>query len=73
VLLEEITPSIRPRLQFDAPEGQDVTGGMAAKVDLCLDLAAQFPYMEILIFSAESPGQITRVLLGQHAGTRIGV
>jgi isopentenyl phosphate kinase len=72
VLLEEITSSIQPRLQFDAPEGQDVTGGMSAKVDLCLNLAARFPTMEILIFSAETPGQITRVLLGQRAGTRIG-
>lgn len=71
VLLEEITPAIRSRLDFDSPEGMDVTGGMAAKVDLCLNLAARFPGIEILIFSAEPHGQIKRVLLGQSAGTRI--
>lgn len=72
-LLKEITPEIRSRLTFDSPEGDDVTGGMAAKVDLCLELARIHPQMEILIFSAERPGQLRRVLAGQREGTLIRV
>lgn len=70
-LIREITPRIRPRLHFESPEGEDVTGGMAAKVDLCLELARNHPALEILIFSAEQPGRLRDVLAGQTAGTRI--
>jgi isopentenyl phosphate kinase len=72
-LLEKITPEIRSKLTFDSPEGDDVTGGMAAKVDLCLALAQSHPGLEILIFSAEQPGQLRRVLSGQREGTLIQV
>jgi isopentenyl phosphate kinase len=72
-LLEEITPEIRKNLIFDSPDGEDVTGGMAAKVDLCLDLAKTDPELEILIFSAEQPGQLRNVLAGKREGTLIRV
>jgi isopentenyl phosphate kinase len=70
-LLPEITPANRGELQFAAPEGKDVTGGMASKVDLCLRIASANPDLEILIFSAEPPGQLQEVLSGGYAGTRI--
>jgi isopentenyl phosphate kinase len=70
-LIQEITPDTRDGLQFESPEGEDVTGGMATKVDLCLELASNHPGLEILIFSAEQPGRLKDVLTGQKAGTRI--
>lgn len=69
--LSEITPGIRSTLQFPAPEGEDVTGGMAGKVDLCLALADQYPDLEILIFSADKAGLLQKVLSGSTSGTRI--
>jgi hypothetical protein len=44
---------------------------MTSKVDLCLKLAAAHPGLEILIFSAEKPGELQRVLEGGRAGTLI--
>jgi isopentenyl phosphate kinase len=72
ILLSEITPKTRSKLQFTSPEGMDVTGGMGSKVDLCLAMARRYPDLEILIFSAEHPGHLRDVLSGSQAGTRIG-
>jgi isopentenyl phosphate kinase len=69
--IPEITPSMRVGLEFTSPEGQDVTGGMADKVDFCLSIAQSYPQIEILIFSAEEPGLLFQVLCDQSAGTRI--
>jgi isopentenyl phosphate kinase len=73
IILSEITPAIRAELQFVSPEVKDVTGGMASKVDLCLEISRTYPDLEILIFSAEPAGQLTEVLSGGHSGTRIRV
>lgn len=70
-LIAEITPELRSELHFESPEGDDVTGGMASKVDLCLGLARAYPGLEILIFSAEKVGELKRVLAGERSGTLI--
>ncbi len=70
-LIPEITPGLRSKLQFKPPEGDDVTGGMASKVDLCLELAKAHPGLEILIFSADVPGELQKVLAGAQSGTKI--
>ncbi len=59
------------KLSFHEPEGADVTGGMRAKVQDSLSLAATLPELDIQIFSAEQPGTLRNVLLGDRAGTRI--
>lgn len=69
--LPEINPVNRQELTFSTPEGEDVTGGMAAKVDFCLAIARLLPDGEVLIFSAEQPELLYRVLSGEAAGTRI--
>lgn len=53
--------------------GVDVTGGMAAKVELALRLAEQQPGLEVIICSGLEPGHILRALTeAQPAiGTRI--
>jgi isopentenyl phosphate kinase len=52
-------------------DNADVTGGMAAKVLLMLDLLQKHPDMEVLIFSGLKPGNITKALLGETLGTSI--
>lgn len=49
----------------------DVTGGMAEKVSLMLDLIRTNPYLEALIFSGEEPGSVRQALLGGSPGTKI--
>lgn len=71
--LPEITPEMLPELQFQDSDGDDVTGGMAAKVELCFQMARQHPGLEMLIFSVEEPGTLRNVLMGESAGTRIRV
>jgi isopentenyl phosphate kinase len=49
----------------------DVTGGMAEKVKLMLNLTAQVPGMDAYIFSGMEPGAISAALLGHFSGTQI--
>jgi isopentenyl phosphate kinase len=51
--------------------GADVTGGMAVKVDLMLDLLDQNPGLDIRIFSGLEPGNLQRTLAGEAIGTRL--
>jgi len=70
-LLAEITP--RTFAQYasglGAAAGADVTGGMFSKVTGMLSLAEKIPDLEILIFSGEHPGNLTRALRGENPGT----
>jgi isopentenyl phosphate kinase len=49
----------------------DVTGGMREKVNLILQLCAQIPSLEALIFSGLPAGNLTSALLGAWPGTRL--
>ncbi len=49
----------------------DVTGGMLSKVRTMLDLLADVPDLEILIFSGLVPGNVILALSGKEIGTRI--
>jgi isopentenyl phosphate kinase len=69
--LEIIRPEIVGDLKFEQVPGEDVTGGMRAKVEEALAWAVDFGAVEILIFSASSPGILKQVLEGGTAGTRI--
>jgi isopentenyl phosphate kinase len=51
--------------------GADVTGGMESKVRQMLELAETVPGLSIQIFSAESPGNLLKTLLGEILGTII--
>lgn len=53
--------------------GVDVTGGMASKVNLCLDILAACPSTSILIFDGRPANALREVLLGQRndVGTRL--
>lgn len=51
----------------------DVTGGMREKVHLMLQLCAQVPGMEALIFSGLPAGNLNLALLGASPGTRLFV
>jgi isopentenyl phosphate kinase len=51
--------------------GLDVTGGMASKVALMLELVEQNPGLEVLIFSGEKPGNVHLALEGGNPGTRL--
>ncbi len=49
----------------------DVTGGMLAKVQSMVDLAAAHPGLEVLIFSGSQPDTLTQALSGENPGTCI--
>jgi len=52
----------------------DVTGGMAGKVELMLELVQKLPSLQALIFSGMEPGRVTSALLGRDVpGTRISL
>jgi isopentenyl phosphate kinase len=72
-LIPEITPvtlpAIAPALGRSA--GDDVTGGMASKVQQMLALVKELPGLEVLIFSGEEPGAVRKVLSGSSIGTAI--
>jgi isopentenyl phosphate kinase len=72
-LLDEITPGTLPDVlaALGGSAETDVTGGMASKVQLSLDLVEAVPGLEVVIFSGEQPGQVELVLSGARAGTRI--
>jgi isopentenyl phosphate kinase len=43
----------------------DVTGGMAGKVELMLELVGKLPGVQALIFSGREPGAVASALLGK--------
>lgn len=49
----------------------DVTGGMASKIQLMLDIISRHPAIQTLIFSGEEAGNIYQVLKGKTMGTLI--
>ena len=49
----------------------DVTGGMAAKVQLMLQTVQAYPEITVRIFSGEEPGSISNALQGEIIGTTI--
>lgn len=49
----------------------DVTGGMASKVQLSLDLVSRMGSLDILIFSGDELGMVAEALAGASPGTRI--
>jgi isopentenyl phosphate kinase len=72
-LLAEITPgSFAQHVSgLGAATGADVTGGMHSKVTGMLSLVEQIPGLEVLIFSGEKPGSLSRALRGENPGTRL--
>ena len=73
----KLIPEIRAA-QFDnvqakikSSESIDVTGGMASKVQLMVDIVKEHPQTEIKIFSGEEPENIFNVLTGSNLGTTI--
>jgi len=74
-LLDRITPQDMQHLtqSLQGSGAVDVTGGMASKVALSLELAARVPGLEVRIFSGEQPGAVYQALLGEPLGTLIGV
>lgn len=70
-LLPAVTDGDLPSLSLAGADAPDVTGGMAAKVEGSLRLAAKFPEMSLRIFSGEEPGLLGRALRGEPVGTQI--
>ena len=72
-LIDEITPQKWEALSglIRGSEAVDVTGGMASKVALSLQLLQEFEGLEILVFSGEKTGAVRDALLGDSPGTRI--
>jgi isopentenyl phosphate kinase len=72
-LIQEISPTnwnhIRDSL--GGSEAVDVTGGMQSKVQAMMDLAAEYPNLDIHIFSGDQPGALSSALMGVQIGTRI--
>lgn len=65
--IDEILPSLT------GAKAADVTGGMISKVKLMLSLVEAIPSAQVLIFSGSLPGNIIKVLDGEHLGTIISV
>ncbi len=59
------------RVGVGASASVDVTGGMAAKVQLMLEVVTAYPQIQAQIFSGEEPGNIYKMLTGASLGTRI--
>lgn len=72
-MLPEITRTSFPQVEaaLGRSSATDVTGGMASKVLLSLDLVQTHPNLEVLIFSGEEPGVLIQALCGASPGTRI--
>jgi len=72
-MLPEITRTSFPQVEavLGRSSATDVTGGMASKVLLSLDLVQTHPNLEVLIFSGEEPGVLVQALCGASPGTRI--
>jgi isopentenyl phosphate kinase len=74
-LVELITPAnlaeVKPALSGSNTD--DVTGGMFSKVQQSLELVRQQAGLEVLIFSGEQPGNLTRALSGENIGTLLSI
>ena len=72
-LIPEITPTNFPiyKHALGGSNAIDVTGGMSSKVQQGLALVEQIPDLEVLIFSGEIAGSVTRGLRGDRLGTRL--
>jgi isopentenyl phosphate kinase len=72
-LKTEITPASYAEIQrsVSGSTATDVTGGMASKVQQSLALVQALPGLQVLIFSGEEKGNITRALAGEIFGTCI--
>ncbi len=72
-LVAEITPESYSEVisKLAGAQAVDVTGGMASKVQLSLDLVKMVPGLEIMIFSGEQPGLTESALAGSSPGTLI--
>jgi isopentenyl phosphate kinase len=70
-LLSELRPDDLATITLAGAEGEDVTGGMAAKVRTAFDILRQNPHLQVFIFSAERPGLLRRALEGEPVGTRL--
>lgn len=72
-VIEMITPGTISQFihSLGGSSGTDVTGGMYSKVLQSLSIVERNPGIEIIIFSGEVPGNITRNLCGGSTGTRI--
>jgi isopentenyl phosphate kinase len=72
-LLKEITPQVMLSQQDNISGSQavDVTGGMLEKVNQMLNLVQYHPEIHVQIFSGVNPGNVRKVLDGDHLGTVI--
>ncbi len=72
-LLNAISPhnitEVAPYL--DGSQNIDVTGGMASKVQLSLELIQKIPGLKVYIFSGDTPEAVKNAILGKHEGTII--
>jgi isopentenyl phosphate kinase len=70
-LIPEISPTNYPQITagLGGSTAADVTGGMASKVRQALELVQCVPGLEVLIFSAETPGSLQAALEGARLGT----
>jgi isopentenyl phosphate kinase len=70
-IIPELTPASfeAHRTQVAGSEAVDVTGGMASKVKLILDLCTTYPELKSAIFDGVEPGRVRDALLGAWPGT----
>ncbi|MEJ2749143.1 MAG: isopentenyl phosphate kinase [Anaerolineae bacterium] len=74
-LIPTITPANLPQIEaaLGGSHGTDVTGGMASKVRGMLALTAQYPALQVRIFSGLTAGNVKQVVMASETavGTRI--
>ncbi|MGA9193302.1 MAG: isopentenyl phosphate kinase [Anaerolineales bacterium] len=70
-LLSELKPEDVSGIRLRGASSEDVTGGMAAKVEKAFELLRDHPSLEIRIFSAETPNSLLRALVDKPGGTRL--
>jgi isopentenyl phosphate kinase len=66
-LLTRLTPATweKHRAAVGGSTDADVTGGMAGKVELMLELVRKLRGLQVLIFSGQEPGAVASALLGK--------
>ncbi len=72
-IIGQITPSsfAEASTSLTGSSATDVTGGMLDKVQQVLGLVNEQPNLQGMIFSGETPGNVTRALGGENLGTLI--
>lgn len=70
-VLPEIATADLSSVELRGSDAPDVTGGMAQKVALALELSRLIPGVEVRIFSGNIPGNVQAALLGYGLGTRV--